>query len=54
MQEPLAWVCALLVAMLFVAGLVMRGQRRTIDQQAAEIAKFDGDSDGHIGGSRRR
>lgn len=68
MQEPLAWVCLLLVAALGVAGAMLRGQRREIvdkdtvifNQAAkisalrAEVAKMDGDGDGHIGGSRSR
>lgn len=67
-MEPIVWVCALLVAMLLVVGLIMRGQRREITLLTAanaalrielaglkaEVASMDGDGDGHIGGSRRR
>lgn len=54
MHEALTWVCALLVIILLVAGLLIRSQRKVIDQLAAEVAKFDGDGDGRIGGSRKR
>lgn len=61
MHEALTWVCAILVIMLLVAGLLILSQRKVIDQLAGENAQlrawlkpFNRDGKDGPGGSRKR